>query len=1006
MSVLAVSGNRQRSVNLKTLNRLSVLVLLVALLSGTCLEAADPPRSPVAPQDSLAHLQLAPGLRAELVAAEPQVTDPVAVRFDARGRMWVVEMRDYPWGPKEGEVPQCQLRVLTDEDGDGFFETSRIFADQLLFTTGIQPWKGGVIVTMAGQVAYFKDTTGDGRADLRQTWYRGFVEDNSQLRANHPRFGIDNHIYIANGLRGGVVQDARKPNSPKVNINNMDFRFHPETFQYEAVSGVGQFGLTFDDEGNRFVCSNRNPAKHIVLKNRYLRRSPKTAISTVFHDTAKAGEASRIFPIARSWTTSTLHAGQFTAACGVFCYRGNRLPKEFYGNIFTCDPTGSLIHREILTARGGTFDGRRGREGVEFLASRDEWFRPVNMELGPDGALYVVDMYRAVIEHPRWVPAELKERPDTRYGDNRGRIYRITSTKAPAANKPTDYSQLPNAGLVGLLAHENAWQRELGARLLMERTNKDQPTADLLASQLEQLARQGKTPHARFHALWSLEGLGKLTIDTIAKALQDPAVPVRRQAVILAERRLGLSVDLRKRVSTLARDEDAGLRFQVALSLIPVKTDVEMSQLAHILVAGEEDIWTRRAVRLAAGNRVTDLLTLTLEQPLPKNLVAHRDAIVELAQAIGRGGTVDQLQSILGQLVRLPAEPDYQAIQFGGLDILLRTATGRKLSLATILTHGERSVAPQNVANVFARAEKLAASSQAAVTDRSLAIALLAYPSRLSQTLVRSCQPGQPQAIRLAALQSLARRKELTPWPGLLDRFASESPVVRRALLDGALRSSQRTGLLLDRIENKAIKAAEIDQTRIKRLLNTSQPALRSRATKLLADTVPADRKQVLADYQVALKLKATPQAGELIFRKQCATCHRIGKIGHNVAPDIADSRSKQPSQLLTHILQPNRVIDSNYISYSVITNEGQVLTGILVTETSTSITLRQAEGKEVTLLRSQVEALRSNGVSLMPEGLEKNISHQQMADLISFIKNWRYLDGQTPLSPGSELEE
>ena len=440
---------------------------------------------------------------------------------------------------------------------------------------------------------------------------------------------------------------------------------------------------------------------------------------------------------------------------------------------------------------------------------------------------------------------------------------------------------------------------------------------------MEQLARQGKTPHARFHALWSLEGLGKLTIDTIAKALQDPAVPVRRQAVILAERRLGLSVDLRKRVSTLARDEDAGLRFQVALSLIPVKTDVEMSQLAHILVAGEEDIWTRRAVRLAAGNRVTALLTLTLEQPLPKNLVAHRDAIVELAQAIGRGGTVDQLQSILGQLVRLPAEPDYQAIQFGGLDILLRTATGRKLSLATILTHGERSVAPQNVANVFARAEKLAASSQAAVTDRSLAIALLAYPSRLSQTLVRSCQPGQ-----------------------------------------------------------------------------------RSRATKLLADTVPADRKQVLADYQVALKLKATPQAGELIFRKQCATCHRIGKIGHNVAPDIADSRSKQPSQLLTHILQPNRVIDSNYISYSVITNEGQVLTGILVTETSTSITLRQAEGKEVTLLRSQVEALRSNGVSMMPEGLEKNISHQQMADLISFIKNWRYLDGQTPLSPGSELEE
>ena len=861
-------------------------------------------------------------------------------------------------------------------------------------------------MTMAGQVAYFKDTTGDGRADLRQTWYQGFVEDNSQLRANHPRFGLDNHIYIANGLRGGVVQDSRQPNSPKVNINNMDFRFHPETFHYEAVSGVGQFGLTFDDYGNRFVCSNRNPAKHIVLKNRYLQRSPKTAISAVFHDAAKAGEASRIFPIARSWTTSTLHAGQFTAACGVFCYRGSGLPEEFRGNVFTCDPTGSLIHREIMTPRGGTFTGRRGREGVEFLASRDEWFKPVNMELGPDGALYVVDMYRAVIEHPRWVPAELKERPDTRYGDNRGRIYRITSAKSSASAKTTDYSQLPNAKLVGLLAHENAWQRELGARLLMERTNKDQPTARLLASQLEQLARQGKNPHARFHALWSLEGLGKLTTETIAEALQDPAVEVRRQAVILAERWLGVSTDLRKRVTALARDKDAGLRFQVALSLIPVKTDVEMGQLAHILVAGEEDVWTRRAVRLAAGNRAIDLLTLTLEQPLPKNLAAHRDAIVELAQAIGRGGTVDQLQSILDQLIQLPAEPRYQAIQFGGLDMLLRTAAGRKLSLATILTHGERAVAVEDVAAVFSRAEKLASAAQATVTDRSLAIALLSYPSRLSETLVRSCQPAQPQVIRLAALQSLARRPEPAPWPELLDRFAGESPVVRRALLDGALRSSPRIGLLLDRIEKGSIKAAEIDQTRIKRLLNTSQPALRTRAAKLLADTVPADRKQVLADYQVVLKMKSTPQAGELIFRKQCATCHRIGKIGQNVAPDIADSRSKQPAQLLTHILQPNRVIDSNYISYSVVTNQGQVLTGILATETSTSITLRQAEGKEVTLLRSQIEALRSNGVSLMPEGLEKNISHQQMADLLSFIKNWRYLDGQTPLSPGSELED
>ena len=682
------------------------------------------------------------------------------------------------------------------------------------------------------------------------------------------------------------------------------------------------------------------------------------------------------------------------------------MPDEFRGNIFTCDPTGSLVHREILTPRGGTFVGRRGRQGVEFLASRDEWFRPVNMELGPDGAMYVVDMYRAVIEHPRWVPAELKERPDTRFGDDRGRIYRITSAQAPPPVKATDYSRRSKAQLVELLGHENAWQRELAGRLLMERTDKQQPTARLLASQLARLAEHGKSPEGRVHALWSLDGLQKLAVESISRALRDENPQVRRQALLLAESRMSFSAELRKQVIAMVTDHDSQVRFQVALSLTPIKDDAELQQLGLLLVAGEDDIWTRRAVRLAAGTRVVDLLLLLLKQPLPENLEAHHDAILELTQATGRGATVEQLQVVLGRLVHLPEQASYQAIQFGAIDTLLRAAAGRKVSLLTILKSGEEQVPGERVAAIFARAEKLAADAQAKGTERNLAIALLAYPNRLPATLVSMCQPGQAQSIRLAALNSLARRPELTPWPGLLNRFASESPVLRRTMLDGALRNSQRTSLLLDRIETGAIKAAEIDQTRIKRLLASPQSSLRARAGKLLADTVPADRKQVLADYQAVLKLKANSRAGEAVFRKQCATCHQIGKIGKNVAPDIADSRSKQPAQLLTHILQPNRVIDSNYISYSVVTNEGQVLTGILATETSTSITLRQPEGKEVTLLRSEVETLRSNGVSLMPEGLEKNISHQQMADLISFIKNWRYLDGQTPLSPGSRLEE
>ncbi len=439
------------------------------LLSSNVVRAADekpaPVTGPVSPRESLEHLVTHPNLKIELVASEPQVVDPVAMAFDEQGRLWVAEMRDYPNGPAEGESPKSRIKLLNDQDGDGFYETAQIFADNLLFATGVQPWKGGVIVTMSGQVAYFRDEDGDGRADMRETWFTGFKEENPQLRANHPTFGLDNQIYIANGLRGGVVIATReewKGHARPVSISGRDFRFDPLSGTYAAISGVGQFGLTFDAFGNRFVCSNRNPCKHIVLESDYLARNPNLAVSQVANDVAPSGEASRVFPLTKAWTTSTLHAGQFTAACGVTIYQGDALPAEFRGNSFTCEPTGSLVHRDVLAPEGATFTSRYGREDVEFLASRDPWFRAVNLANAPDGALYVADMYRAVIEHPQWMPAELKTRRDLSDGNDRGRIYRIVpkAGQLPKRSASRSLAQLAPADLVKLLDHPNSWHRE------------------------------------------------------------------------------------------------------------------------------------------------------------------------------------------------------------------------------------------------------------------------------------------------------------------------------------------------------------------------------------------------------------------------------------------------------------------------------------------------------------------------------------------------------------------
>jgi len=959
--------------------------------------------SPLAPEEARRHFKLAPGLEIELVVSEPVVADPVAIRFDERGRMWVVEMRDYPHGPAEGEPPRSRIVVLEDRDDDGRYEHSVVFADKLLFATGVQPWKGGVFVTMAGQVAYMKDTDGDGKCDQRETWYKGFAQQNSQLRANHPRLGIDNQIYIANGRRGGAVVDAREPQAKPVSISGMDFRFDPLTRKFEAVSGIGQFGLTFDDFGNRFVCSNRNPVKHIVLPNRYLERNPHAAISTVFQDVASAGAASHIFPISRAWTTSNLHAGQFTAACGVHVYRGAALGKAFRGNVFTCDPTGNLVHREIMMPAGPTFVSQPARKGVEFLASPDEWFRPVNHAVGPDGALYVVDMYRAVIEHPQFMPTELKNRPDLLLGNDRGRIYRIRSAdagvvQAAACQDVETVAKLKSGKLWDLLGSNNPWLRDTAARLLLERQDKG------VAGQLDAKSFRTGSARARANQLWLLAGLDLLQKTHVISALSHSHPQVRRQAVILAEPWIAEGDDeVLQRVRQLANDPSGAVVFQVALSLAPANGRADESALWQIISKHLGDAWIERGVRIAAADQADSLAIRLLSKKHSAGLDEDdaRGLIMELlAQSVSQGSQAERTE-LLKQVVATDSITGRHRL--AAFLALAQSLAKRRSTIDSLVKAANDSELETAVEEVVDQANRIVGDSKGSIPSRIEAIELLGLTSQAG-TLSKLAAAGNAQEIRTGAIRALSGAAG-TPdiWQSLLANFAAESPAVRSAILSGALARSERTALLLDEVEAGRIKAAELDRSTAGRLLKHRDAKLRARAKTLLANAVPADRQKVLQQYQVVLNMKSDPKRGRLVFQKNCANCHRIGDLGVNVAPDISDSRTKQPAQILADVLQPNRAIDNNYVGYNVITSDGRVLSGILTSETATTITLKQPEGKSVTLLRSEIDEIRSSGVSLMPEGLEKNIPHQAMADLISFIKNWRYLDGKIPLSDGSQ---
>ena len=1007
--VLLYDGAGLKTVcNTMTLMLIGLVVLIVAD-KKSC--AADPVtiRSPLSTDDAIRSFVLAsPELKVELAAAEPEVVDPVAIAFGADGSMWVVEMRDYPYGPKPGssEKPKSRIKRLFDHNHDGRFETATVFADELLFATGVLPWRDGVIVTLAGEIAFFADRDEDGKADFHETWFQGFSQENSQLRANHPTFGPDGFIYVANGLRGGSVvavkPEWKKPGQP-LPLAGFDFRFNPVTGEYGAVAGHGQFGLCFDDFGNRFVCSNRNPLQHIVLEDHFSRRNPAFAIKTTVQDVAAWGEKSKLYPISAAWTTSNLHANQFTAACGVTIYRGDGLPPENKGNAFVCDPTANLVHRETLVPSGASFISHSSDGQQEFLASTDTWFRPVNLVNGPDGTLYIVDMYRAVIEHPDWMPAELKSRKDLNDGSDRGRIWRVKSEELIMPQERHDHSldKLTIHQLIRLLDHANAWHRETAFRLLLERDR------EVVLDGLKLDWKQNRLTRSRLPVLWLIRTLDpRLTPAVLAWSEVDNRDARVREQVFAS---IGDNLDelLPDDVVNLAAEEtDDRVRFRLALDLSGRSQDVaiERKALIKLLDRGLEDPWLRVAVGTMKSDPPDALLKELLEHwKNQKSLPAGGAKLVEqLSEVCGGHLDAESARTLLEQLLQFPgsdaseAEMDVTAAGIRGLGL---GAARRGLTFASFRDeiNGDRR---EQWRNFMEQLRERVRNSETEPQCRLDLIRTLPFgeATESAATLLELGFSGSDTSIKLAAFDALVSLSDPLVGQKVIAEFATQTPQIRRALLEVLLANEERIALLLDRIEQGIIKTTEIDAIRQTRLMKQGNPLLRTRAEKLFAVAIDLDRASVLEKYQGALDQPGEAERGRAIFEKNCVTCHRVGNLGVNVGPDISDTRDKLPPYLLMNILDPNRAVDGNYFGYTLVTEQGKSYTGLIKSETATSLTIRMPEGKEVTVLRTEVEALKTGGQSLMPVGFEKTITVEQMSDLISYLKNWRYLDGSIPL--------
>lgn len=511
---------------------------------------APPPRSP---QESLKAIHVSPGFTVELVAAEPLVQDPVYVDWDERGRMWVVEMADYPFHEHDGKVRGGRVKILESTRGDGVYDKATVFLDGLAYPTGLARWKNGVIVASVPEVFHAEDTDGDGKADRRTTLFDGFAKGNPQHLVNGFCWGLDGWYYGGNGDSGGKVRDV---STGRIHdLSGRDFRFNPRGGEFQLQAGRAQYGRWRDDFGNWFANTNNAVGWHYFLDDRHLARNPKLAVPTLRQNLNPSD--TRIFPISAPMRrlNQPTKVNVLTSSCNPMPYRDELFGPEFTGSLFLCEPANNLVHRETLTPDGVTFTSRRaaGEASSEFLASEDNWSRFTQARTGPDGCLYVVDMYRLIIEHPEWIPPQMLGSLDLFAGQDKGRIYRVR----PRGAKPrgvTDISGLSDDGLARLLLSPNGWTRDNAQRLLVERGSK------------WSVSRTEGSPAAQVQQLWTMHTLGTLSVGTLQSALRSPLAAVREHAVRLCEDRLS-DKSLLEDVLKAAKDTEPRVRHQAALSL-------------------------------------------------------------------------------------------------------------------------------------------------------------------------------------------------------------------------------------------------------------------------------------------------------------------------------------------------------------------------------------------------------------------------------------------------------
>ncbi|HZQ53555.1 MAG TPA: PVC-type heme-binding CxxCH protein [Bryobacteraceae bacterium] len=982
----------------------------MSLLLSACKR--NPEDRAMSPEDSLKAMRVQGDFHAELFASEPEVMSPVDMAFDENGKLYVAEMLDYPNDPPPGKPARSRIRLLEDVNHDGKYERATIFADHVLAVSGIMPWKHGLIVTSAPDILFMEDTNGDGKADVRKVLYTGFAKANQEARITNPRLSIDNWIYCSNTGNGGLIRSLEHPEMPPVLVRGTDFRFDPIGGKAEAASGSAQFGSTFDDFGNRFITQNTTHIRHVVLPMQYLARAPLLEVAAEAQDISDHGRPSaRMFPLThpQEWrkertslrqeryNENDLHrteeiGGWFTAASGGTIYNGDAWPKEYVGNVFTGDVSGNLIHRDLIFPDGTTFRAHRAKDNVEFLASTDVWFRPCNFANAPDGNFYFTDIYRQVIETPESIPEEIRKKINFYNGDTLGRIYRIVPNNSPVhRNLQPNLGAASSAELVAQLANPNGWHRWTAHRLLLERQDKR------VIPQLQEMAANGSSPEARMHALSLLDAFSALQPPEIERALKDLDGRVRQNAVRLTERDLNKSKSLGNAVLAAAADADPHVQFQAALTLGDLKDPQTLPALAQLAHQHSSDQWFRDAILSSVAGSASPFYEALLAKG---ETWTDPQLFIGLSALIGSRRNEKELSRWFAGLGKLQHPDNELAGLTRGLELVRARylqVPGAEAALTRLIDAGSepaRRAAWEaswhfRLDRLLQRAMSDATSLHLPEGNRILAIRALrgGQFQTVAPVFDKILAPNAAPNIEVAAIDSLAAFDDPAVARIILTHWVYLSPQAHERALEALVGHKNRVPVLLNALEAGKLDPAALDGSVRSHLYENPDPAVVAKARALLGGA-NTGRAQVVARYKPVLTMPGNAFQGKVLFQANCARCHMPRVQGGRVGPDLSGINNKTKEELLTDILDPSYAIEPTYINHVAITKDGYIYDGIIANETPGVITLRSgAEGGDQTLLRSDIQEIRASAVSLMPEGFEKTLNEQDMANVIAYLR-------------------